>query len=150
LIRLSKVRMVDVTPKPEVYREAVAEGVIRLRRETIRAIREGRIEKGDPLATAELAGILAAKRTWELIPLCHPIPLTHVNVECSIADEEHVRCTARVATTAKTGVEMEALTAVSIALLTVWDMVKKLEKDEEGQYPVTRIELVRVVKKQKG
>ncbi len=144
----SKVRMVDVTLKPVVYREAVAEGLIRLRPETLRAIREGRVEKGDVLTTASIAGILAAKKTSELIPLCHPLPLTHVDVDCRVV-EEGVYCRARVATTAKTGVEMEALTAVSIALLTIWDMVKKLEKDEAGQYPHTRIEYIRVVSKKK-
>ncbi len=149
MIPLSRIKMVDITQKPEVYREAIAEGVIRLRRETITAIREHRVEKGDPLTAAELAGILAAKRTWELIPLCHPIPLTHIDIKCEILDEEHVYCRARVVTTAKTGVEMEALTAVSVALLTVWDMVKRLEKDEKGQYPITRIEYIRVVEKQK-
>ncbi|WP_048192076.1 cyclic pyranopterin monophosphate synthase MoaC [Pyrolobus fumarii] len=142
--------MVDVTHKPVVYREAIAEGAIRLRPETIRAIREGRIEKGDVLTTAAIAGILAAKKTWDLIPLCHPLPLTHVDVKCEVSGEDRVVCRAKVVTSAKTGVEMEALTAVSIALLTVWDMTKKLEKDEEGQYPYTRIEYIRVVSKKKG
>ncbi len=142
-------RMVDVTHKRLVYREAEAYGRIRLRPETIKLIREGRIEKGDPLTVAALAGILAAKSTPQLIPLCHPIPLTNVDVDCRVEDEEHVSCRALVKTIAQTGVEMEALTAVTIALLTVWDMVKKYEKDEKGQYPTTVIEEVRVVAKTK-
>ncbi len=146
---MQKVQMVDVTHKPVVYREAIAEGFIRLKKETIELIREGRVEKGDVLTAASLAGILAAKKTSELIPLCHPLPLTHIDVTCEPV-EDGVLCRARVATTAQTGVEMEALTAVSVALLTVWDMVKKYEKDEEGQYPYTRIEYIRVVAKKKG
>ena len=141
--------MVDITHKPVVHREAVAEGVIKLRRETIRRVLEGRVEKGDVFTAASLAGILAAKKTPELIPLCHPIPINKVDVKCEVIDEERVKCVARVVTDAKTGVEMEALTAVTIALLTVWDMVKKYEKDERGQYPYTRIEYVRVVEKKK-
>lgn len=146
---MARLEMVDITPKPVVHREAVAEGVIRLRHETIRRILEGSIEKGDVFAAASLAGILAAKKTPELIPLCHPIPINKVDVKCEVVDEERVKCTARVVTDAKTGVEMEALTAVTVALLTVWDMVKKYEKDEQGQYPYTRIEYVRVVEKKK-
>ena len=147
---MKRVEMVDVTPKPVVYREAVAEGAIRLRPETVKLIREGRVEKGDVFTVASIAGILAAKKTPELIPLCHPIPLTKVDVECHVEGEDWVVCRARVVAEAKTGVEMEALTAVTVALLTVWDMVKKYEKDEAGQYPYTRIEYVRVVEKKKG
>lgn len=147
---MSRLEMVDISGKPVVHREAIAEGVIRLRPETIRLIREGRVEKGDVLTAASLAGILAAKKTPELIPLCHPIPLNKVDVKCEVIGEESVRCVARVVTDAKTGVEMEALTAVAVALLTVWDMVKKYEKDEQGQYPYTRIEYIRVVEKIKG
>ncbi len=142
-------RMVDVTSKPQVYREATAYGRIRLRRETIERIVRGEIEKGDPTLVARLAGIAAAKKTPELLPLCHPIPLTHVDVECRVEDEEHVGCRATVRTIAQTGVEMEALTAVTVALLNVWDLVKKYEKDERGQYPHTVIEEVRVVEKRK-
>lgn len=141
--------MVDVTEKPKVYREAVARGLIKLRRETVRAIAEGRVEKGDVLSAAQLAAILAAKRTHELIPLCHPIPITGVDVEFRLGDE-HLEVEVRARTVARTGVEMEALTAASVALLTVWDMVKKLEKDERGQYPCTEIASVRVESKVKG
>jgi len=141
--------MVDVTPKPEVYREATARGSIKLMAETIRLIKEGRVEKGDPIEIAKVAGILAAKKTSSLIPLCHPLPLTNVNVELRVTGESNVEATATVKTKAQTGVEMEALVAVSVALLTVWDMVKQYEKDEQGQYPHTVIEEIRVVRKLK-
>ena len=143
------VEMVGVGHKPDVLRVAVAEGKIVLRPETLKRIREGRVEKGDPLLAAQLAGILAAKRTPELVPLCHPIPITKVDIEPEL-EEDGVLIKARVEAVAKTGVEMEALAAVSVALLTVWDMVKQYEKDEAGQYPHTRITGIRVVSKVKG
>ncbi|RLI11339.1 cyclic pyranopterin monophosphate synthase MoaC, partial [Candidatus Bathyarchaeota archaeon] len=135
---MKRVEMVGVGHKPDVRRVAVAEGKILLRPETLQRIRSGEVEKGDPLLVAQLAGILAAKRTPELIPLCHPIPITKVDVELEV-QEDGVLARARVEAVAKTGVEMEALTAASVALLTVWDMVKQYEKDEAGQYPHTRI-----------
>lgn len=143
------VRTVDVSGKGEEVRTARAEGEILLRPETVRAIQEGRIEKGDPLAAAELAALLAAKRTSELLPHCHPLPLTHIEARV-IPFEKGVRATVEVRAVARTGVEMEALVGVTAALLTVWDMVKGLEKDEGGQYPTTRITNVRVVEKVKG
>jgi cyclic pyranopterin phosphate synthase len=139
--------MVDVTEKPEVYREAVAKGKILLKRETVRLIREEKIEKGDPFETAKIAGILAAKNTSSLIPLCHPLPLTNVDVDINILDDLTVEVIATVKTRAQTGVEMEALVAVSVALLTIWDMTKQYEKDEAGQYPSTIIQDIRVVRK---
>ena len=139
--------MIDVSGKPEILREATAAGTIKLKPETIALIKEGKIAKGDPLYTAKIAGILAAKKTSELIPLCHPLPLTKVEVEAKVADKTTVEVTALVKTKAQTGVEMEALTAVSAALLTVWDMTKQYEKDAAGQYPTTTITDVRVVKK---
>ncbi len=141
--------MVDVSGKPEILREATAEGRIILKPETVDLIREGGIAKGDPLCTAQVAGILAAKKCSELIPLCHPLPLTKVEVEVKVAGDTSVEVTAFVKTRAQTGVEMEALTAVSVALLTVWDMTKQYEKDTQGQYPSTSIENIRVVKKVK-
>lgn len=141
--------MVNVSPKPEIYREATASGTIRLTPRTITLIKEGKTAKGDPLATAKIAGILAAKKTSELVPLCHPLPLTSVQVEAQVVGNSSVEVTANVKTRAQTGVEMEALTAVSVALLTVWDMTKQYEKDAEGQYPSTMIENVRVVSKVK-
>ena len=141
--------MVDVSGKAEVYREATAKGKIRLKPETINLIREEKIAKGDPLYTAKIAGILAAKKTSELIPLCHPLPLTSVDVDAEVLDGSTVEVMAVVKTRAQTGVEMEALTAVSVALLTVWDMTKQYEKDATGQYPNTTIGDIHVVKKLK-
>lgn len=142
--------MVDVTDKPEVYREATAKGQIRLKKETVRLIREGKIEKGDPFYAAKIAGVLAAKSTSSLIPLCHPIPLTDVRLDVRILDESTVEVEANVKTKAQTGVEMEALVATSTALLTIWDMTKKYEKDPKGQYPDTSILNIQVVSKVKG
>lgn len=120
--------MVDVSAKPVTERRAVASGFVRMREETLHAIRERRTPKGDPLEAARLAGILAAKRTAELIPLCHPLPLTHVEVETELRTNG-VALTASVATTAQTGVEMEALVAVSIAALTLYDMCKAMDRE---------------------
>jgi len=141
--------MVDVSGKPDVFREATAKGTIKLKPETIRLIEEGKIAKGDPLYTAKIAGVLAAKKTSELVPLCHPLPLTSVDVEAKVLGESSVEVSAIVKTRAQTGVEMEALTAVSVALLTVWDMTKQYEKDASGQYPATTIDNIHVVKKLK-
>lgn len=142
--------MIDTSSKPEVLREATATGTIKLKTETIRLIKNGKIVKGDPLYTAKIAGILAAKRTSNLVPLCHPLPLTNVEIEVRVAGKSAVQVTSTVKTKAQTGVEMEALTATSVGLLTIWDMVKQYEKDEEGQYPTTAIENIRVVRKVKG
>jgi len=141
--------MVDVSGKPEVFREATATGLIQLKPETVKLIKKCKIAKGDPLYTAKIAGILAAKETSALIPLCHPLPLTNVEVEVEITGKSGVQVTATIKTKAQTGVEMEALTATAVGLLTVWDMVKQYEKDREGQYPFTAIESIRVVKKVK-
>jgi len=143
------VSMVDVTSKPEVFREAAAKGSIRLKPETIRLIKEGRVEKGDPLIVAKIAGILAAKNTSSLIPLCHPLPLTNVKIDLRIVGFSSVEAEATVKARAQTGVEMEALAAVSATLLTIWDMTKQYEKDERGQYPSTSITDVTVVRKTK-
>lgn len=139
--------MVDVSGKPEVFREATAAGIIKLKPGTVRLIREGKVAKGNPFYTAKIAGILAAKNTSALIPLCHQLPLTNVEIEVEALDKYTVQVTSRVKTKAQTGVEMEALSAASIALLTIWDMVKQYEKDADGQYPSTTIENIRVVKK---
>lgn len=142
-------RMVDVTRKPEVVRVAVAEGFIRLKRGTVERIRRGEVEKGDPLSIAALAAVMAVKDTPRVVMLAHNIPITSVKPEFDVR-EEGVLARVEVVTTAKTGVEMEALTAVAAALLNIWDVVKKYEKDEAGQYPHTRIEFIRVVRKVKG
>jgi cyclic pyranopterin phosphate synthase len=144
------VAMVDISDKPEVHREAIATGTVKLKPTTIQLIKRGKIAKGDPLYTAKIAAILAAKKTSSLIPLCHPLPITKVEIETEVLDESTVRVTAIVETKAQTGVEMEALTATVAGLLTIWDMVKQYEKDAEGQYSTTAIEDIHVVKKVKG
>jgi cyclic pyranopterin phosphate synthase len=135
------VRMVDVGGKPVSAREAVAEGRIRISAEALRLIRAGALKKGDPLQVARIAGIMAAKRTAELIPLCHPLPLTHVDVSLAPEDRGY-RIEARVRTEARTGAEMEALTAVSVAALTIYDMVKAVDTQMV-------IESIRLVEKHK-
>jgi cyclic pyranopterin phosphate synthase len=123
-------RMVDVGDKIESERVAVAAGEVVMRAETLTAIREGQMKKGDVLTTAQLAGVMAAKRTADLIPLCHPLMLSHVDVRCELRDDlPGVTITASVRVTGKTGVEMEALTAVSVAALTIYDMAKAVDKD---------------------
>jgi len=141
--------MVDITEKPVVFRRAIATGSIRLHEATIEAIKRGLVKKGDVLTTARLAGILAVKDTPRLLPLCHPIPITGLEVNFEI-EEKRLRATVTVTSEGKTGVEMEALTGVAAALLNVWDMVKYLEKDETGNYPETEMETIRVVEKRKG
>ena len=120
------VRMVDVGAKPPSRRRAVAAAQVRMSSATTRRLRE--LPKGDALATAQLAGIMAAKRTAELIPLCHPLPLSHVEVTLEVGDDS-VEIVASAETTAQTGVEMEALTAASVAALTVYDMAKAVDKE---------------------
>jgi cyclic pyranopterin phosphate synthase len=119
--------MVDVSDKPVTAREAVARGRITMSRDAVRQIRSGAIKKGDPLQTARLAGIMAAKRTADLIPLCHPLALTHADVTLRPRRDGY-EIEARVRTAGQTGVEMEALTAVSVAALTIYDMVKAVDK----------------------
>jgi cyclic pyranopterin phosphate synthase len=122
-----KARMVDVGDKPVTAREALARGEITMSATALRLIRTGALAKGDPLQVARLAGIMAAKKTAELIPLCHPLPLTHVRVELTPIRRGY-RIEARVRTTSQTGVEMEALTAVAVAALTIYDMAKAVDK----------------------
>jgi cyclic pyranopterin phosphate synthase len=142
--------MVDISDKPGLLREATAKGIIRLKPETIQMIKKGNIAKGDPLYTSKIAAILAAKKTSSLIPLCHPLPITKIEVETEVLDESNIQVTATVKTKAQTGVEMEALTAAAMGLLTIWDMVKQYEKDAQGQYLTTAIENIQVVRKIKG
>ena len=125
-------RMVDVSDKPDTERFASATGSIRMKPATLAAIVNAEVKKGDVLGVAKLAGIMAAKKTSDLIPLCHPIPITDVQVNLASDDQlPGVRCEASVRTTGKTGVEMEALTAVAVALLTVYDMAKALDREME-------------------
>jgi cyclic pyranopterin phosphate synthase len=143
------VRMIDVTEKPYLYREATATGFIRLRRETIELIKNKLVEKGDVLAVSTVAAINGVKNTPFLLPLTHNIPITSVKVDYEFLDDG-VRVYVNVKTTAQTGVEMEALVGAVMALLNIWDMVKKYEKNEAGQYPYTVINDVRVIEKVKG
>lgn len=140
--------MVDITEKPVIRREAEAAGRISLSADTIRKIRDNKIKKGDPLSVAEIGAMNAAKQTHLLIPHCHQISLDTVRVTFEVLEHSvEARCLVRAQ--ARTGVEMEALVGVSVALNIVWDMVKYLEKDETGQYPSTRITDIRVVRKEK-
>jgi cyclic pyranopterin phosphate synthase len=136
--------MVDVSAKADTKREAVARGRIAMQAETLALITTGGMPKGDVIAVARLAGIMAAKRTHELIPLCHPLPLTHIDVEITPDEANHaLEIQATVRTTGKTGVEMEALTAVTVAALTVYDMCKAVDR-------AMRIDSVRLAKKRGG
>ena len=124
-----RIQMVGVGHKPDTERVAIAEGEVRMKSGTLRLIAEGNAPKGDVLTTAQVAGIMAAKQTHNLIPLCHPLPLTKVDVEFEIDEaKSRIRITASARCTGKTGVEMEALTAVSVAALTIYDMAKAVEK----------------------
>ena len=139
-----RARMVDVGQKPDTERVAIAKGEVAMRAETLELIRAGALKKGDVLAVAQVAGVMAAKHTSDLIPLCHPLPLTQVTVDLDLDDQlPGVRITVRARTVAKTGVEMEALTAVSVAALTVYDMAKAVEK-------TMRIQNIRLVEKHGG
>jgi cyclic pyranopterin phosphate synthase len=139
-----RARMVDVGDKAVTARRAVAEGRVMMSSEAFEQVRASALAKGDVLAVAEVAGVMAAKRTGELIPLCHPLPLDQVQVELQLVDEwPGVRVVATVAATARTGVEMEALTAVSIACLTVYDMVKAVDR-------AMRITAIRLLEKTGG
>ena len=142
-------RQRDVGGKPRQARRAVAVGWLRVAPVTRRAIRAGRVEKGDPIAAGELAGLLAMKRTPDLIPHCHPVALTASRVEVAVA-RGGVRVRSVAEAIDRTGVEMEALVGASVALLTVWDMVKYLEKDDRGLYPRTSLGPIRVLAKRKG
>ena len=139
-----RARMVDVTGKPATCRTAAAAGEVHMTAETLERIREGTVKKGDVLAVAQVAGIQAAKHCWELVPMCHPLPLTGIDIGFALAeDPSRVEITACVTCTGVTGVEMEALTAVSAAALTVYDMCKAIQKD-------MRIENIRLLSKSGG
>jgi len=141
--------MIDVTEKPVVRRRAEASGKIYLTKKTIGVIKNGEVRKGNPLPVAEVAGMNAAKQTHLLIPHCHQIPLDMAAVTFQVMDDS-IEAVCTVSAQARTGVEMEALMGVSVALNTIWDMVKYLEKDENGQYPDTRMTDIRVLSKKKG
>jgi cyclic pyranopterin phosphate synthase len=141
-------KMVDISRKEISFRVAQASGEIKLKKDTIKTIKERKIKKGDVINTAQTAAILAVKNTSNLIPLCHPIPINSVDVSFDIG-EDVISCICEVKAQYRTGVEMESLVGVSVALLTIWDMVKYLEKDEKGQYPTTQITNIKVVSKHK-
>ena len=139
-----RARMVDVGHKPDTARTAIARGEVHMKSETLRLIRAGQMKKGDVLTIAQIAGITAAKRTSDLIPLCHPLPLSKIDVDLALDESlPGVVITATAKTVGKTGVEMEALTAVSVAALTVYDMAKAAEK-------TMRIQNIRLVEKHGG
>jgi len=142
------VHMVEVSDKPVVKRTAISRGKIHLNKETIDLIEKQEIKKGNVLTTAQIAAISAVKSTHHLIPLCHSLKITGVDVAFNVGKED-IEVEVSVTTLGKTGVEMEALTGTSIALLTIWDMVKSVEKDGNGQYPDTKISDIVVVKKEK-
>ena len=143
------VKMVEVGNKEVVKRTATANGKINLQMVTIDLIKREEIKKGNVLNTAQIAAILAVKSTHNLIPLCHPLKITGIDVDFDVG-EDFIEIEVTVRSTGKTGVEMEALTGVSVGLLTIWDMVKSVEKDENGQYPSTRISDIVVSEKIKG
>ncbi|HEY50345.1 MAG TPA: cyclic pyranopterin monophosphate synthase MoaC [Dehalococcoidia bacterium] len=137
-------RMVDITEKPNTHRQAVAKGLVSMQPATLELIKQGQMAKGDVLSVAQLAGIMSAKRTPDLIPLCHPILISDVRIEFDIDEKEStVEVTATVESTGKTGVEMEALTAAAVAALTIYDMCKAVDRG-------MRIENIRLVKKSGG
>lgn len=149
MVTRMSVRMVDIGAKSDVVRVARAEGLIKLSPSTVKLVVEGRVEKGDVFTVSKIAAISAVKKTPDILPLCHNVPITYVDVRFEVVGEDRIKVETVVKAVAKTGVEMEALVGASVALLTIWDMVKKYEKDESGQYPHTRIEYVRVVEKVK-
>ena len=147
-IKDGKLAMVDISEKDDQLRRATASGNIRLKSSTIDAIKDGNVEKGNVLECARLAAVMAVKNTPGMIPLCHQIPITGIDVDFKI-DEDIIEVIVTVKSVGKTGVEMDALCGASVALLTIWDMVKSAEKDASGNYPATRISEIKVVEKVK-
>ncbi|MDL2246506.1 cyclic pyranopterin monophosphate synthase MoaC [Methanobrevibacter sp. OttesenSCG-928-K11] len=142
------VHMVEVGKKPIQTRKAIAKGEIYLQNKTIEMIINDKIKKGNVLTTAQVAGIQAVKKTSDLIPLCHPLNVSGIELDFDVKESKIIaKCSVKLS--GQTGVEMEAITGVSVALLTIWDMVKSVEKDDDGQYPNTKISNIEVVKKEK-
>lgn len=148
-IQDGRAKMVDIGGKADVARRAVAAGEIRLKRETLEAIKNRKIVKGEVLETARIAAVMAVKKTPLAIPMCHNIPITGIDIRFDMGAET-ITATVEVSSFGKTGVEMEALHGVSVALLTIWDMVKSVEKDATGNYPFTEMSTIRVLEKQKN
>jgi len=139
--------MIDISEKDTIIRIARASGKIFLKKETIERIRNKKVQKGDVITIARIAGINAVKKVPDLIPLCHPIPITKVSIDIDIINDNEIKVICIVKAIAKTGVEMEALTGVNVALLNIWDVVKMYEKDKNGQYPSTLISDIKVEEK---
>jgi len=148
-IQDERAKMVDIGGKADVSRRAVAAGEIRLKRETLELVKNRKIVKGEVLETARIAAVMAVKKTALSIPMCHNIPITSIDVRFDMGTET-ITATVEVRSIGKTGVEMEALHGVCMALLTIWDMVKSAEKDATGNYPSTGISNIRVLEKTKG
>jgi cyclic pyranopterin phosphate synthase len=142
------VHMVEVGEKPLQKRNAIAIGKIKLQKKTINMIKNQKIKKGNVFTTAQIAAIQGVKNTANIIPLCHPLKITGIEVDFEVKNIEII-CTISVKSQGQTGVEMEAITGVSIGLLTIWDMVKSIEKDEHGEYPYTLIKDICIIKKEK-
>ncbi|MGB9635997.1 MAG: cyclic pyranopterin monophosphate synthase MoaC [Thermoplasmata archaeon] len=140
--------LVNISGKKDVLRVAEAQGRIFLKETTVDAIKQNNVKKGNAIQVAEVSGMLAVKRTWESIPHCHPVPVTGIEFDFETG-KNYIQCRCRVEGIYKTGMEMEALNGVASALLTIWDMVKYLEKDENGNYPNTRITDIVVISKTK-
>ncbi|MFW9822815.1 MAG: cyclic pyranopterin monophosphate synthase MoaC [Candidatus Thorarchaeota archaeon] len=139
--------MIDISEKETIERIATASGRIKLNENTIERIKNSQVEKGDVFTIAKVAAINAVKKVPEMIPFCHPIPINNVKVDFSIENKNIIKCICTVKSMAQTGVEMEALSGVSMALLNIWDVVKIYEKDKNGQYPFTEIFNINVEKK---
>ncbi len=139
--------MIDISHKDIILRTAKASGKIFLKKETITRIKNSQVQKGDVFTIAKISAINAVKKVPELIPLCHPIPINHISVDYEFEGNNIIKVTCMVKSYAKTGVEMEALTGVNVALLNIWDVVKMYEKDEKGQYPDTLISDIKVEEK---
>ena len=142
--------MIDISGKDTVIRIATASGKIFLKKDTIERIKNQKVQKGDVFTIAKIAAINAVKKVPDLIPLCHPIPIHNVSLDIEIENNTSILVSCTVKSNAKTGVEMEALTGVSMALLNIWDVVKMYEKDDDGQYPETIIRDIKVDKKVKS
>ncbi|TKJ23858.1 MAG: cyclic pyranopterin monophosphate synthase MoaC [Promethearchaeota archaeon Loki_b32] len=131
--------MIDISKKESIARSATASGKIILKKETINRIKNRQIKKGDAFTIAKVSAINAVKKVPDLIPFCHPIPIDNIDINFTYENNNSIKVTCKVKSIAKTGVEMEALTGVSVALLNLWDVIKMYEKDKDGQYPMTKI-----------
>ena len=139
--------MIDISEKDTIPRMATASGRIKLKKETIERIKNSQVKKGDVITIAKIAAINSVKKVPDLIPLCHPIPINNIEIDFEIENDTTIKVSCKVKSIAQTGVEMEALTGVGVALLNIWDVVKMYEKDEKGQYPSTLIYDIKVEEK---